>query len=137
MSLRDELTRIAAVNDDTLTPELVVEDARPEESPLHAHFEWDDQLAGEQFRLEQARKLIRSVVVSVRTPLGVTEQVRAYHAVADGERRSVYASLARLQSDPDEAAQVLAQAEREWKLLRAKYQALAGFLDIVRGDLAA
>ena len=51
MSLRDELTRIAAVNDDTLTPELVVEDARPEESPLHAHFEWDDQIAGEQFRL--------------------------------------------------------------------------------------
>ncbi len=37
MSLRDELTRIAAVNDDTLTPELVVEDAQPRSiSPQHA-----------------------------------------------------------------------------------------------------
>lgn len=41
----------------------VVESARPEDSPLHGEFEWNDKKAGHEYRLHQARKLIRAVVV--------------------------------------------------------------------------
>lgn len=45
-----------------LTPGDVVDDARNPNSPLHSFFEWDDSEAAEQFRLSQARGLIRAVV---------------------------------------------------------------------------
>jgi hypothetical protein len=46
-----------------LTPDAVVAAARPEDHPLHEHFEWNDSEAGKRYRIEQARQLIRSVTV--------------------------------------------------------------------------
>lgn len=48
-----------------LTPAAVVEDARDKRSPLHHYFTWNDSEAAEQWRLEQARQLIRSVKITV------------------------------------------------------------------------
>jgi hypothetical protein len=56
-----ELERIWEAHDRKLTPAAVVEDARPETALLHEAFEWDDALAGEQYRLWQARQLIKAV----------------------------------------------------------------------------
>ena len=44
-----------------LTPDLVVQAAQYEQSPIHSIFEWDDGKAAHQHRLWQARRLIRSV----------------------------------------------------------------------------
>ena len=49
--------------DEHLSPPDVVEAARPKKAPLHAAFEWDNGQAAEQYRLFQARRLIRSVYV--------------------------------------------------------------------------
>lgn len=46
-----------------LDAESVVNAARPETSTLHPTFEWDDSVAGERYRLIQARTLIRAVQV--------------------------------------------------------------------------
>jgi len=46
-----------------LRPADVVEAALNPKSPLHGCFEWDDDKAAKQYRLEQARKLIREVRV--------------------------------------------------------------------------
>ena len=45
-----------------LDPADVVAFARSENTVLHSRFEWDDSKAGELYRLEQARKIIRVVV---------------------------------------------------------------------------
>jgi hypothetical protein len=60
-----------------LTPAIVLDAAADPQSPLHESFEWDNDVAGERWRLEQARQLIRSfrVVVSRRT---VSVTVPAY-----------------------------------------------------------
>jgi hypothetical protein len=42
---------------------LLVEAARPKESPAHPAFEWRDGVAAEEYRLYQARHLIRRVQV--------------------------------------------------------------------------
>jgi hypothetical protein len=43
----------------------VVAVARDPESPLHQCFEWDDKIAGERYREEQARSLIANVRVRI------------------------------------------------------------------------
>lgn len=58
-----EIRRIISENGGGCTPPQIVESARPEESPLHRAFLWDDEKAGEYYRREQARRLIKSVVV--------------------------------------------------------------------------
>jgi hypothetical protein len=52
----EELRRRGSVG-----PEALVEEARAEASPLHHLFEWDDSVAGERYRLEQARQYIARV----------------------------------------------------------------------------
>lgn len=68
----EELERISKEHGE-ITPPLVVDEARPEESPIHEVFEWDDYVAAESHREHQARQLIRSI--QVVKPEGNTEPV--------------------------------------------------------------
>ena len=68
----EELQRIQQEHGE-ITPPLVVDEARPTESPIHEVFEWDDYLAAEQHRQHQARTLIKSI--EVIKPEGDTEPV--------------------------------------------------------------
>lgn len=59
VAVLNELKRIYKANEDgKLMPEEVVEAARHPDSPLHSKFEWDDSVAAENYRLNQARTLI-------------------------------------------------------------------------------
>ena len=44
-----------------LEPASIVEEARPEDAPLHPAFEWNDTVAGERYRQWQARDMVRSL----------------------------------------------------------------------------
>lgn len=46
-----------------LHPEHVVKESKPKTAPLHECFTWNDTKAGEQWRLQEARNLIRCVHV--------------------------------------------------------------------------
>jgi hypothetical protein len=63
----EELERIRH-RDGTITPPAVVDEARPEEAVLHPCFEWVDPVAAEQYRLIQARTLIKKVRVICNEP---------------------------------------------------------------------
>lgn len=45
-----------------LTPENLVNEARAETSPLHSAFEWNDSVAAEKYRCEQARLMIANII---------------------------------------------------------------------------
>lgn len=62
-----ELDRIRR-RDGTLRPDVVVDEARPEEAPLHPAFEWRDPVAAEQWREHQASTLIKVVRVVPAAP---------------------------------------------------------------------
>lgn len=134
MSLRDQLQ---AVYDEhgTLTPTLVVDAARPADHPLHDRFEWDDAIAGEAWRREQAQQLIRSVRVVVREASedGPEITVRAFHAIRS-EAGHVYEPLERVQNNPFLSEMLLRDMEREWRQLRNRYEHMAEFLAMVRRD---
>lgn len=63
IAIREELEKLGA--DVLLTPETVVDAARDPSSTLHDQFQWDDSIAGEAYRLQQARALIKRVRVEV------------------------------------------------------------------------
>ena len=65
----EELERIR-VKTGQLKPEEVVKEAKPKKSPIHGAFEWDDSVAGEKYRIHQARNIIRAVRVVVVDDIG-------------------------------------------------------------------
>jgi hypothetical protein len=58
----EEIQRIRD-RDGFCEPEILVDESRPEEAPLHPAFDWDDPVAAERWRTHQARNLIRSIQV--------------------------------------------------------------------------
>ena len=135
MSLRDQLQ---AVYDEhgRLTPANVVDTARPAEHPLHDRFEWDNEVAGEAYRLEQARRLIRSVRVVYREAdeKESARTVRAFHAIRD-EEGTAYRPVEEVQESPLLTKLLLQDMEREWKQLMRRYGQFEEFLKLVRDDL--
>lgn len=57
----EELERIRLASDGKLTPPAIVEAAKPAKAPLHPCFEWDNSKAGKEWRMHQARNLVRVV----------------------------------------------------------------------------
>lgn len=131
-ALRDHLHAIRDTAGE-LTPRVVVDVARDPGHPLHNRFEWDDSVAGEKYRLHQARELIRIAVEFVDGTDGPVK-VRSFHSVnrVDGP---TYEPVADIKTDPFMSKLVLQAAEREWKSLYQKYAHLAEFLDAVRRDV--
>lgn len=111
----------------SITPELVLEHAKPKDSPLHAFFQWDNTKAAEQYRLVQARQLIRRIKVEYITEETKTVTVRAYHCVmpeTDDEQtgRGVYVPVEAAMSDY--RSQLLDQCKRDMDAFKRKYAAL-------------
>lgn len=135
MALRDELMAIYQ-KEGALTPELVVETARDPGHPLHDKFEWDDEVAGERYRLAQARTLIRTVKIRYvsNSSDDVSAPVRAWTSVKTPVGR-VYEPTQEVVADPLKAQLVLNDMKREWQAMLNRYRSFDQFWELVRADL--
>lgn len=137
--LRGTLTGIYQKHGE-LTPELVVEESRPETAPLHKKFEWDDAIAGEEYRRVQAAEIIRSVrVVFAVTDKGERKFVRAFHSrTASGDsERGGYAPTEEIVQDEMATKILLKQLERDLSDIRRKYGHLKEFVAMIRDTAEA
>ena len=118
-----ELKRIARDNGGFLQPETVVAEARPASSPLHSRFEWDNTAAGQQYRIWQARQLIR---VTVELLAGTKQVTEVFVSLPPARARESggYRIMADVLSDADMRSQMLADALAELELFREKYRRL-------------
>lgn len=127
--IRNRLAKILQ-EQGTLTPDAIVKDARNVKSPLHDEFEWDDSVAGHQWRLAQARALIARVKVQITTTTQtykVPAYVRDPNAATDEQG---YVAVATLKDDRSRALDVLRnEAERTAALLQ-RTRDLAAALDL-------
>lgn len=90
-----------------LSPADVVETARDPSSPLHHCFDWDDTSAAESWRIEQARRLIRSVrVVVVHEDVQVRVPRYVRDTACEPERQG-YVTCEQLQREPENARKLL------------------------------
>ena len=115
-----ELTRIAKAHGG-ISPAVVVDEARPEDAPLHPVFTWDDTIAAESYRRQEARQLIRSVEF-VDTTDRESRPVPAFCSVVSDGEPPRYMATADIVTD----AVLLASAQR----------ALQGQIKGIRGTLA-
>jgi hypothetical protein len=122
-----------------LSPGLVVDEARPEDHPLHGRFEWDDALAAEAHRRDQARELIRSQRVAYReaTPEERDRTVRAWVSVQSEDHGFVYEPTEEVVQSPFLAELTFRTMERRWKELQREYGHLREFWELVNGEQAA
>lgn len=58
------------IDEGGLSAEIVLDDSRDVSSPLHPAFQWDNEVAAEQYRLNQARHILSCVVVVKTTEEG-------------------------------------------------------------------
>ena len=118
----DELKRIASENDGILQPETVVEKARLFSSPLHSRFEWDNTVAGHNYRLWQARQLIRVVVEVIK---GTDESSVVFVSLStDRKHDGGYRVMTEVLSNEQLRNQMLADALFELEIFRDKYKQL-------------
>jgi hypothetical protein len=121
--IKAELERIRKANGGVLLPEQVVAAAKRESSPLHSQFEWDDGEAAHQFRISQARALIR-VYVTVFSEGGSRESRTYVSLTSDRADGGGYRAMVDVLSNEDLRQQLLADAKADMLAFRSKYAAL-------------
>lgn len=136
MNLRDELLAIRQEYG-RLTPDTVLQAARPRNHPLHARvFDRAPRDAAEAWYRHRAHELIQEVRISYRKPGQPTTSVRAFYAVPDAEGYA-YQPAEEVADDPLTRAIVLRDMERDWKQLRSRYERFAEFVAMVKRDVEA
>lgn len=130
-AIKRRLSEIEKANGGRLTPDDVVADARKKDSPLHAHFEWDIKKAAAAHWIEQARNLIVSVRVVVRTEhTKVSAPYYVRDPNADAQQQG-YVSVPRLRTDQDMARDALLSEFGHVAAALRRARAIAAALDAV------
>lgn len=105
-----------------LTASDLVDVSRPEEAPLHSEFEWQDDIAAEEFRKYQARNLISHLIVVSEKE--ATVPVRAFFNVSEEEPN--YDSFQTVVQSPDKYQQLKQRAIKELIAFQKRYSMIEG-----------
>lgn len=103
-----------------ITPEQVLEKARDEQSELHKCFEWNDSIAAEKYRLQQARQLIQFFVVVPKQDS--KSPIRHFQITS---QRNVYMPTTHFATQPDEYQKLLQRAYAELRSFQNRYKSLS------------
>lgn len=104
--------------------ENIVDESRPDEAVLHCCFEWNDSVAAEKYRLQQANGIVRSIIVR-RVPVGGGEKKEAIEvrAFVHTEKEN-YQPLKIVLADKDLKRDMMRTALRELTSFEEKYRKL-------------
>ena len=113
------------------TPSAIVAEARPDDSPIHPWFEWDNSKAAEKHRQDQARSMVQQIVVVYESeddsePI----ECRAFVTIREGTSRH-YASTARVLGDDELRQQVVNDVLSDISHCKNKLKAFDGFSKVL------
>jgi|SRR5215472_15389160 len=124
----EALDAIRLANGGELHPHAVVDDARDPKSALHTHFEWNDAKAAENYRVDQARALIRCIRV-----IDDDDRSRpAYLSIRTDDGVTGYRTFQDVLSSADLRQRLLEQAERDLAAWTQRYRELREIVELVR-----
>ena len=104
-----------------VTPESVLDKARNKKTELHKCFEWDDSVAGEKYRIIQARDIIRHFVIVTPDEEEDAPKVRSYQISTTTNR---YEPTRMFLQNPDEYKELLKRAKAELEAFKQRYKTL-------------
>ena len=104
----------------------VVDESKPAAAVLHREFEWSNTVAGNKWRLHEARRVVQSVEIVEDK---ISKPYRAYESVAvesDGGKSTVRSFLPaeEIMADPDLRDALLGSAIRDVLALKRRYSGL-------------
>lgn len=108
-----------------LTAKSLLDASRPEDAPLHNEFEWNDTIAAERYREDQARYIIRSLCVAPEQKEDLP--VRAFFTIAPEQP---YENINRILVNPEKRSSLFEMAFAEFKSFETKYSAVTEFQPI-------
>ncbi len=126
-----------------LCPEDVIEDARKTTSPLHEFFEWNNAKAAHEHRLERARHITRSLVVTYTDVRNTGPQTMRALVCLESRKDEAhtYVPTMTVMSNAAMRKELVAQALRElagWRKRYAHLKELSNLFDkIDQFDAAA
>lgn len=124
----------------TITPEIILADAKRKRSPLHGFFCWDDTAAAVEYRRIQAATLIRRIKVTIHQGEDRSVRVRAFVNVVEPDdspepqdidghginarQRGIYVGFEYAMKTHDYKDQLISQCKRDVESFRSKYSAI-------------
>ena len=108
------------------TPATILEYARNEESELHKCFEWDDTIAAEKYRLQQARQIVCNLVYKEEKKEENTNLRVFYNAPSS----KTYEPTRILVRNEDSYKELLELAKSELRAFKNKYRMLTELEEI-------
>lgn len=123
----ETIEMLAATNGGVCPPAALVDHARNPDVPVHKLFEWNNDVAAEAHRREQARSTVRELRVIVESDDG-SDFVQAFvHVVRveDDQLREGYRLTSLVIQNADEHSRMLDEALRGLHGWRKRYERLA------------
>lgn len=117
VSAEDCYTELQTLSE--ITPQNVVNLARNENSKLHNDFEWDNEIAGEKYRLSQAREMIQ--LLAFKPKEEIHEPTRVYQISTE---KTVYKPVEVILQNNDEYQNLLKRALLELESFKKRYSNL-------------
>lgn len=108
------------IGDKSVSPEEVLNKARNEKSELHKCFEWNDGIAAEKYRLQQARMIINLLVI--KTERDDEIPIRVYQITS---QRNTYQPSRLFLQQPDEYRKLLERAKSELIAFKNRYKTIS------------
>ena len=127
--VKEELELIRKKHSGLLNPVDVVEFAKNEETALHTKFTWDNSKAAHEYRLWEARQVIR---VHVTVVAGSDEPVRAFVSLKEDRGTSGYRHIQDVLSDKQLREKMLQEARAEMEVFAKKYRHLQELKPVVQ-----
>lgn len=111
-----------------ITPASIVDYARNEGTELHKCFQWDDSIAAENWRKQQARIIVSSLVVTVEK---TTAGSQKYRLIQHDDSTKEYKPVVFTVRNMDEYSRLLAQAKRELRSFKERYKSITELSEVI------
>lgn len=118
-------------NNGVCHPKQLVEVSRSPKAKTHKMFEWNDKVAGERYREDQARLAIRCLVVTYEHGDGKDREVKAFSQVQRDEDGNGYARTIEAMSDDLDRDYILNAALSQLRAWRRRWNQLNEVADTV------
>lgn len=113
---------------DEVKPENIVNFARDKKTELHKCFEWNDGIAAENYRRQQAAAIMNNLVFVVRKDVNSpAKEVKAY---VNTQKNQEYKPIDYVLHSPTEYQKMLDKAIRDLQSTRNKYAEIAELQDL-------
>ena len=117
-----------------LNPESVLDASREEGTLLHDEFEWDNDVAAEKYRLNQAQEMMTCLRIVIAETDDTEERTvyreRGFVSIPGG--KSAYVSIRSAMTNDVWREHLMEQARRDMETFCAKYQRLGELAPVIQ-----